>query len=181
MKVRLIAEEYSRHASLRARIPAGRVALLCGRLRLPLAGRAGIRPCDSLRLCGKTLQPGVAGAALARSCSAPASAPTRAGRTIPSRESRFFQLHRCHLVGCEGQATCLRDGSPTRTESRESCFCSRYSEAAGSASVTAEPAATTAAAFATTAQPAATATATEPTASISASALAISAGLEGGR
>src|SRR5690348_1178915 len=179
MKVRLIAEEYSRHASLRARIPAGRVALLCGRLRLPLAGRAGIRPCDSLRLCGKTLQPGVAGAALTRSCSAPASAPRRAGDEGPSHEGRFVRLHRCHLVGCEGQATCLRDGSPTRTESRESCSCSRYSEAAGSASVTAEPAATTAAAFASTPQPAATAT--EPTASISASALAISAGLEGGR
>src|SRR5690348_794749 len=165
MKVRLIAEEYSRHASLRARIPAGRVALLCGRLRLPLAGRAGVRPCDSLRLCGKTVQPSVAGAALARSCSAPASAPRRAGDEGPSHEGRFVRLHRCHLVGREGQATCLRDSSPTRTESRESCFCSRYSEAA--ASVTAEPAATTAAAFATTAQPAATAT--EPTASISAS------------
>jgi hypothetical protein len=61
MKVRLPAEEYSRHASLCARTPTRCADLLRRRLRVPLASCLGNRARDSVCLRGHAVQPGLAG------------------------------------------------------------------------------------------------------------------------
>src|SRR5262249_36925920 len=164
MKVRLIAEEYSIHASLRARIPTRCAALLCSRLRLPLAGRSGIGPCDSLYLCGKTVLPVVAGATITRSRGRSAPAPTCADLTAIRRKSRLIQRDGCSFVRREGHAARLGVGSAQGTRPGESCSGIRRHEASASSSAAAAgfAAATTSAATAGT-----TDATTEPAASAS--------------
>jgi hypothetical protein len=78
MKVRLAAEEYSRHASLRARTPTRCADLLRRRLRVPLASSVGNRPRYPVRLRGHALQPGLAGPGSSWQCHGHARANTRA-------------------------------------------------------------------------------------------------------
>ena len=68
MKVRLAAEEYSRHASLCARNPTRSADLLRRRLRVPLESCLGNRARYSVRLRGHAVQPGLAGPGSSRPC-----------------------------------------------------------------------------------------------------------------
>jgi len=77
MKVRLAAEEYSRHASLCARTPTRCADLLRRRLRVPLASCVGNRPRYSVRLRGHALHPGLAGPGSSGPCNGHARADTR--------------------------------------------------------------------------------------------------------
>jgi hypothetical protein len=77
MKVRLAAEEYSRHASLCARTPTRRADLLRRRLRVPLASCVGNRPRYSVRLRGHAVQPGMAGPGSSGPCNGHPRADTR--------------------------------------------------------------------------------------------------------
>jgi hypothetical protein len=69
MKVRLIAEEYSRHAPLCARTPTHRADLCRRRLRIPLARCTGDRPHDSVRLRRQAVRAILAHPWLGEACS----------------------------------------------------------------------------------------------------------------
>ena len=112
MKVRLAAEEYFEHASLRARFPTRRADLLRRGLRLPLARRAGDRPRNSVCLGGNALS-----AAVAR----PASSGPRDGHSgtgtqaCDKRRPGGSPDSACPpLVRREGGATRVRDHATTR-------------------------------------------------------------------
>ena len=112
MKVRLAAEEYFEHASLRARFPTRRADLLRRRLRLPLARRAGDRPRNSVRLGGNALSTAVARPASSRPRDGHSGAGTQAcdkRRAIGSPDRAFHSRLR-H----EGGATRVRDHSTAR-------------------------------------------------------------------
>jgi hypothetical protein len=122
MKVRLTAEEYSEHASLRARTPACRAPLLRRSLRLPLEGSPGNWPRDSLRLRRESVQPVVACAESAWPGGGSAR-PTRAfGEAL--RSEGFFVRSELR--------TRLRRRSAARGECEDSGFSVWHYEAAGS-------------------------------------------------
>ncbi len=87
MKVRLAAEEYSRHASLCARTPTRCADLLRRCLRVPLASCVGNRPRYSVRLRGHAVQPGLAGPGSSGPCNGHPRADTRACDKPRSRGS----------------------------------------------------------------------------------------------
>jgi len=87
MKVRLAAEEYSRHASLCARTPTRCADLLRRRLRVPLASCLGNRAHHSVRLRGHAVQPGLAGPGSSGPCNGHPRADTRACDKRRSRGS----------------------------------------------------------------------------------------------
>jgi hypothetical protein len=119
MKVRLAAEEYSRHASLCARNPTRSADLLRRRLRVPLASCLGNRARYSIRLRGHAVQPGLAGPGSSGPCNGHPRADTRAcdkrrsrgsNRDCRSvggrdREDELENLPPCDFVagGCQGR------------------------------------------------------------------------------
>ena len=119
MKVRLAAEEYSRHASLCARTPTCCAHLLRRRLRVPLASCLGNRARYSVRLRGHAVQPGLAGPGSSGPCNGHPRADTRAfdkrrsrgsNRDCRSlggrdREDELENLPPCDFVagGCQGR------------------------------------------------------------------------------
>ena len=119
MKVRLAAEEYSRHASLCARTPTRCADLLRRRLRVPLASCLGNRARYSVRLRGHAVQPGLAGPGSSGPCNGHPRADTRAcdkrrsrgsNRDCRSlggrdREDELENLPPCDFVagGCQGR------------------------------------------------------------------------------
>jgi hypothetical protein len=108
MKVRLAAEEYSRHASLRAWAPTRCADLLRRRVRVPLASCVGNRPCYSVRLRGHAVQPGLAGAGSSRPCIGHPRADTRACDKPRSRGSNGP----CRSLGGRDRGTELEDLPP---------------------------------------------------------------------
>jgi hypothetical protein len=122
MKVRLIAEEYSEHASLCARTPTRRAALLRHSLWLPLAGSPGNGPRDPLRLGRESVQPNVACAEPSRQSRASAR-PARAFDAALRSEGSFVRskLRARH-----------RSSSAARREREDSGFRVCHHEAAGS-------------------------------------------------
>ena len=127
MKVRLAAEEYSRHASLCARTPTCCAHLLRRRLRVPLASCLGNRARYSVRLRGHAVQPGLAGPGSSGPCNGHPRADTRAYdkrrsrgsnrdcRSLGKRDSEdeLESLPPCDVVagGCQG-----RPSEPAATE-----------------------------------------------------------------
>ena len=119
MKVRLAAEEYSRHASLCARNPTRSADLLRRRLRVPLASCLGNRARYSIRLRGHAVQPGLAGPGSSGPCNGHPRADTRAcdkrrsrGSNGPCRSlggrdrgAELENLPACDFVagGCQGR------------------------------------------------------------------------------
>jgi hypothetical protein len=119
MKVRLAAEEYSRHASLCARTPTRCADLLRRSLRVPLASCLGNRARYSVRLRGHAVQPGLAGPGSSGPCNGHPRADTRAcdkrrsrgsNRDCRSvggrdREDELENLPPCDFVagGCQGR------------------------------------------------------------------------------
>lgn len=95
MKVRLAAEEYSRHASLCARNPTRCADLLRRRLRVPLESCLGNRARYSVRLRGHAVQPGLAGPGSSGPCNGHPRADTRA---CDKRRSRGSNRH-CRSLG----------------------------------------------------------------------------------
>lgn len=127
MKVRLAAEEYSRHASLCARTPTRCADLLRRRLRVPLASCLGNRARYSVRLRGHAVQPGLAGPGSSGPCNGHPRADTRAcdkrrsrGSNGPCRSlggrdrgAELENLPPCDFIagGCQG-----RPSEPAATE-----------------------------------------------------------------
>ena len=127
MKVRLAAEEYSRHASLCARTPTCCAHLLRRRLRVPLASCLGNRARYSVRLRGHAVQPGLAGPGSSGPCNGHPRADTRAcdkrrsrGSNGPCRSlggrdrgAELENLPPCDFIagGCQG-----RPSEPAATE-----------------------------------------------------------------
>jgi hypothetical protein len=127
MKVRLAAEEYSRHASLCARTPTRCADLLRRRLRVPLASCLGNRARYSVRLRGHAVQPGLAGPRSSGPCDGHPRADTQAcdkrrsrGSNGPCRSlggrdrgAELENLPPCDFVagGCQG-----RPSEPAATE-----------------------------------------------------------------
>jgi hypothetical protein len=130
MKVRLTAEEYSRHASLRARTPTCCADLLRRRLRLPLANCVGNRPRYSVRLRRNAVQPGLAGPGSSGPCNGHPRAETRACdkrrsrgsnrdcRSLGGRDSEdeLENLPPCDFVagGCQGRPSEPAAAEPSR-------------------------------------------------------------------
>ena len=144
MKVRLAAEEYSRHASLCARNPTRSADLLRRRLRVPLASCLGNRARYSVRLRGHAVQPGLAGPGSSGPCNGHPRADTRAcdkrrsrgsnrdRRSLGGRDrdAELENLPPCDLVagGCQG-----RPSEPAATDS------SSFPAAAEPAAISAAP------------------------------------------
>ena len=130
MKVRLAAEEYSRHASLCARTPTRCADLLRRRLRVPLASCVGNRPRYSVRLRGHSVQPGMAGPGSSGPCDGHPRADTRAcnkprscgsngpGRSLGDRDrgTELESLPPCEFVagGCQGRRSEPAAAKPSR-------------------------------------------------------------------
>jgi hypothetical protein len=130
MKVRLAAEEYSRHASLCARTPTRCADLLRRRLRVPLASCVGNRPRYSVRLRGHALHPGLAGPGSSGPCNGHPRADTPAcdkprsrGSNGPCRSlggrDRWAELENlppCDFVagGCQGRRSKPAAAKPSR-------------------------------------------------------------------
>jgi len=130
MKVRLAAEEYSRHASLCARTPTRCADLLRRRLRVPLASCVGNRPRYSVRLRGHALHPGLAGPGSSGPCNGHPRADTRGcGKPRSSgsnrecrslggrdRKAELENLPPCDFVsgGCQGRRSEPAAAEPSR-------------------------------------------------------------------
>jgi hypothetical protein len=115
MKVRLAAEEYSRHASLCARTPTRCADLLRRCLRVPLASCVGNRPRYSVRLRGYAVQPGLAGPGSSGPCNGHPRVSHKPGSRGSDRPCRSLggrdrgieleDLPPCDFVagGCQGR------------------------------------------------------------------------------
>ena len=130
MKVRLAAEEYSRHASLCARTPTRCADLLRRRLRVPLASCVGNRPRYSVRLRRHAVQPGLAGPRSSGPCNGHPRADTQAcdkrrsrGSNGPCRSlggrdrgAELENLPDCDFVagGCQGRRSEPAAAEPSR-------------------------------------------------------------------
>ena len=153
MKVRLAAEEYFEHASLRARFPTRRADLLRRGLGLPLARRAGDRPRNSVCLGGNALSAAVARPASSRPRDGHSGAGTQAGdkRRPGGSPDRAFRSR----VRNEGGTTRVRDHATARESLAPRYLAAGRGEARRSDPVAAEPSAAVSAASSTGTQPAA--------------------------